>query len=725
MIGESVPRTEDRELLTGSAEFLDDLKIDGCLHAVFVRSTVAFADVRGIDTSAAARMPGVVAVFVASDLGLAPMGGMGRRGQAVPGRPVLASETVKFVGEPIAVVVAESRAQAVDAAEAVVIDYDVRPAVPDPAASTKFVGVAEPEGAPDVTAGADVVVRGTFQNNRVAPVPMECNGCAALPEGERLTVWASTQIPHRVRDAIAAGLEIDPSLVRAIAPWVGGGFGAKKMHQEYLVVAAAARRLNRPVKWFETRSENMLTLQHGRAQTQQVALAAKRDGTITGLHARVTVDSGAYSGGFFGGNTSRLCLGNYAIPAVNFGSRGVLTTTTPTGAYRGAGRPEATALIERAVDLLADELGMDPVELRRRNLIPRDAFPYRTATGLVYDSGDYERVMDMALEIADYEQLRREQDARRERGDAVQLGIGVIMFVETSGGGREFGSAQVHPDGTVTVLAGTSPQGQGHGTAYAQIASTVLGVSLESVRVIESDTGVVPRGMGTMGSRSLQMAGNAVHRACEEVVDQARRVAARLLEAAPEDVVRFDGGRFGVAGVPARALGWAELAAESELRAELDHGQDGPTCPFGCHVAVVEVDTSTGDVRLVRYIGVDDSGVLVNPMLAEGQIHGGVAQGIGQALFEQVRFDADGNPLTANLASYAIPSAAELPSFEISHTVTPSPLNPLGAKGAGESGTCAAPPAVQNAVVDALSHFGVRHIDMPLTPERVWCAING
>jgi carbon-monoxide dehydrogenase large subunit len=472
-----------------------------------------------------------------------------------------------------------------------------------------------------------------------------------------------------------------------------------------------------------------------------VEMAATRDGVVTGLRVRIVADAGAYPGSaaFLPELTYVVASGPYRIPRIEFKAEVVCTNTTPVGAYRGAGRPEGIALVERAMDLLASEVGLDPVEVRRRNLVPKDAFPYASATGAVYDTGDYEQALDKALSLVGYEELRKEQVERRGSGDSRLLGIGVSCYVEVTAMeiGQEFGSAEVHPDGTVTVLTGISPHGQGQETSLAQIASATLGVPFEAVEVVHSDTGVVPRGEGTMGSRSVQAGGTAVLRACEGVIDKARRVAAHVLEAGLEDVVLHDGGRIGVAGAPERALSWPELASAASDAARLPGGMepglafatdfsqsDDGTFPFGTHVAVVEVDAETGLVELLRHVAVDDCGRIINPALVEGQVHGGVAQGAAQALFEEVLFDDAGNPLTGNLMTYAMPSAADLPSFETAHTETPTPLNPLGAKGIGEAGTIGSTPAVQNAAIDAISHLGVRHIDMPLTPERVWRAIR-
>jgi carbon-monoxide dehydrogenase large subunit len=504
-----------------------------------------------------------------------------------------------------------------------------------------------------------------------------------------------------------------------------------------VVVAALARRLGRPVRQVDGRSETMLAMTHGRAQVQDVEVAATRDGRITGLRALLVADGGAYPGEATAmpSSTRFMASGVYRIPRIEVAWRCVATNTAPVAAYRGAGRPEATAMVERAVDLLAARLRLDPAELRRRNLIPARAMPYTTATGARYDSGDYAAAMDRVLEAAGYDQLRAEQAGRRERGEVRQLGIGLSVYVEVTGFGSEYGEVVVEPGGRVTARTGVSPHGQGHETAFAQLVAATLGVGPGQVTVVHSDTAAVPRGEGTMGSRSLQVGGSAVAEAAGQVLDKARALAAHLLEAPVEDVAVFPGEGLGVAGAPETALAWAELSVaaadpsrrppgmDAGLQAAVDFELERSTFPFGAHLAVCEVDTQTGLVRLLRHLAVDDSGRILNPVLAEGQVHGGIAQGIAQALFEEVGYDEDGNCLNGNLSVYAMPAAADLPAFETLRTQTPTPLNPLGAKGIGESGTIGATPAVQNAVVDALAHLGVTHIDMPLTPERVWRAI--
>ena len=594
----------------------------------------------------------------------------------------------------------------------------------------------ETPGPSDALGGADVVVRGRFENQRVAVVPMEGSAIAVLPGREgsefKLTAYVACQMPHMTQGQLADALGIPAAEIRVIAPHVGGAFGAKHLTAEGIVAAKAALELGRPVKWVETRSENMVAMAHGRGQVQYVELGLKRDGTVVGMHCRIVGDSGSYAG--FGGMlpgmmTRIMASGCYRIPKIGFDVAVAITNTTSMGAYRGAGRPEAAAFVERIMDMAADELGIDPAELRRRNLLRPDEFPYATVMGAVYDSGDYEATLAEALRIARYDDLRAEQAERRRRGDRLQLGIGMSVYVEITGsGGEEFASVEVHGDGTVTVKAGTSAHGQGHATAFSMMVADRLGIAMENIRFVQSDTAQVRRGGGTGGSRSLQMGGSAVSESAALVLERARELAAEMFESAAEDIVLSEG-RFIVAGVPSRALGWPEISqAASEkgepLLVEHDSHQEGSTFPFGAHVSVVEVDMETGEVKPIRHIAVDDCGRILNPLLVDGQVHGGLASGISQALWEQYVYDDDGNPLTSTLADYAIPSAAELPSFELAHTETPSPLNSIGAKGIGESATVGSTPAVQNAVVDALSHLGVRHLDMPCTPERVWRAIR-
>lgn len=780
LLGNRVRRVEDPDLLTGRGTFVGNLKIPGCLAAAFVRSPYAHARVTSVDTSAAAGAPGVVAAYSAADLDLEPLSGLFVLNAACA-RPPLATEKVRFVGDAVAIVVAENQAAANDAAELVVVDYEPLEAVVDPLEATApsaslqfdevgsnmvagFAGASEP----DPLAGAARVVRAQLENQRVAVVPMETDAIAAVPgddrDGHELTVYVSTQMPHDIWDRVSKYFDIEKDRVRVVAPHVGGAFGSKVgLGAEHAAVVAAALRLGRPVRWVQTRSESFMGLPDGRGQLQWVELGFDEDGRITGMHCRVLGDAGAYAG--FGGAlalgpTRMMAEGVYRIPVIRYDVAAVVTNTTPMGAFRGAGRPEAAEFLERMMDIAAAELGKDPVELRRLNLRPAFSEPVTTAVGTTYDTGDYEVALARALELAGYDALREEQAARRARGDTVQLGIGVGVYVEVTGGGSELGAVEVHEDGSATIRVGTSSHGQGHATAFSSIVSDTLGIPLEHVRFVQSDTALVPRGGGTGGSRSLQIGGSAVLRAAEEVLAQARALAATELEAAPEDVVVFEGGRIGVAGVPSRALAWGDVARLADqaagaapapssadpspdsdgrgdgdrdgsrppglgpLGAALDFREADSSFPFGAHVSVVEVDMETGKVKPLRHVAVDDCGRILNPLLVTGQQHGGIGQGMAQALFEEKLFDEAGNPVTGTLADYEMPSAAELPSFEASNTETPTPLNPLGAKGIGESGTIGSTPAVHNAVVDALAHLGVRHVPMPCTPERVWRAIE-
>jgi carbon-monoxide dehydrogenase large subunit len=752
LLGTAVVRVEDPELLEGRGTFVANLRIDGLLHLRFVRSTVAHARITSIDASEAAALPGVVAVLTGDDLDLPAHHGLFVFNPALP-RPPLARGTVYFVGDPLAIVVADTAAAAEDAAEAVVVDYEPLPAVVDmeaaldPATPQVYdalpgnlaAGQRSPD-APDLLADADVVVRARIENQRVAVLPMEGNSIAVVPgddgAGHQLTIHVSTQMPHGMAKQVARVFSVPIEAIRVIAPHVGGGFGGKAgLQAEYSVAIGVARHLDRPVTWTETRSENLVAMPQGRGQVQYAEMGFRSDGTIVGLRVRSVGDAGAYAG--FGGalllGPSRMMAqGVYRIPKLGFEGAVAATTTTPMGAFRGAGRPEAAALLERIMDIAADELGIDPVELRLKNLLGSDVFPFVTLTGVTYDSGDYAAALREVVRAAGYDELLAEQAARRQRGDSKLLGIGVASYVEITAGGSggEYGSVEVHDDGTATIRVGTSAHGQGHATAFAMIVADRLGIPMEDVRFVQSDTAVVPRGGGTGGSRSLQLGGTAIAQAAEAVLERAKDIAGRLLEADPADVVVTDDGRLGVAGVPARSFTWAEIATAAvadggdPLAVGLDSSQDGATFPFGAHVAVVEVDSETGHVEVLRHVAVDDCGRILNPLLVTGQQHGGIAQGIAQALWEQVVYDEDGNPLTSNLADYAMPSAAELPSFEAGNTQTPTPLNPLGAKGIGESGTIGSTPSVQNAVVDAVSHLGVRHIDLPCTAERVWRAIE-
>ena len=725
ILGHSVLRREDAALLTGGRAYVDDLDLPA-RSVVFVRSDVPHGRIVGIS--------GGEGVYTAEDLNLPDM----LAGPPAPshfGRPALARGTVGYVGDPVAAVVADTLAEARDRAEEVTVEIEELPAVSDLNDATEVVFEVDPLDDPEALEGADVVVPFRYVNQKIAPAPMETNGILAVPNADdrgRLGLWVPTQCPFSVRATIATCLGLDTEQVHVVVPATGGGFGAKgHAYVEQVVTAALAVRLGEPLLWIESRTENMLHMGHARGQVQDVRIGARSDGTVVGMRISVTQDAGAYPdiGAWLTFYTKMMASGTYRIPRIDFRARSVVTNSAPTGALRGAGRPEAAALVERGMDLVAAELGLDPVEVRRRNLIEAHSDPVETPTGAVYDSGDYLAAMERAVELAGYDDLRAEQSERRRRGDRFQLGIGVANYIEVTGNGpsTDYGSVEVHTDGTVTVLSGVSSHGQGHQTTYAQIASAQLGIPHDHIAVVQSDTDLVPRGNGTYGSRSLQLGGSAIDRAAAAVTEQARRVAAEHLEANIDDIDVYHGEGLGVAGSPDTVLSWArlvELSPES-LAAECDFDQGARTFPFGTHVAVVEVDTETGAVRQLRHLCVDDCGNVINPLLAEGQQHGGIAQGIAQALWEEMVYDEGAGPRTTNFGDYLIPSAAEFCNFETHRNTTPTPLNPLGAKGIGEAGTVGATPAVQSAVIDALAPYGVRHLDMPLTPEKVWRALSG
>jgi carbon-monoxide dehydrogenase large subunit len=756
ILGNAVLRLEDPTLLTGEGKYVDDLVETGMLYVGLVRSPVAHGTIRSVDLGDADTMPGVVAVFHAgNDLGMPAMQGF----PMLPpdfNRPIFAGERVRFVGDVIAAVIAESQAQANDAAEHVTAEIDPLPVIltaadglaadapllfPETGSNVCFATEFGKDGG-DPCEGADAVANVTMVSQRLAGVPMENNGVVAVPEDGGLTMWLSHQAPHSVHGGYAPMLGLEPERLRIICPWVGGGFGPKAAgYVEHLIAAKAALTLGKPVKWVESRSEDMVSLVHGRDYVMTARLGVNNDGKIVGLDCEVLAAAGAYPaiGAILPLLTQMMSVGVYEVPKVRFDAKTVLTNNTTVGAYRGAGRPEATQLIERVLDVAADQIGIDPAEIRRVNFMQPASFPRTTITGANYDSGEYEKALDAVLAASDYTALRAEQAARRESGDTKQIGIGVSAYVEVTapvGLHVEWGACEVNADGSATVFAGTSVHGQGHQTAFAMLASDVLGIPMDKITLVNSDTARVPRGSGTLGSRSLQTAGSAIHLASEGVLDRAKQIAAHMLEASADDIVVGDGG-LQVAGVPSNSVTWADLVAASNdptklpegveagaLRHELDFDGTDSTFPFGAHVSVVEVDTETGGVTMLRHVAVDDCGRILNPLLVRGQQHGGIAQGAAQALYEHVMYDADGNPITSNLMDYAIPSAAELCSFETSNTQTDSPRNPLGAKGIGESGTIGSTPAIQNAVVDAVSHLGVTHIDMPCTAQRVWAAIN-
>ena len=711
-----------------------------------VRSDLPHGIITDIDVEDAVDAPGVVAVFTHADLGLADFGvgspGADRRFT----QPVPARDRVRFTGEAVAVVIAETDQQAEDAARLVWVDIDPLPSVTSPidamaeGAPLLFPEIGTnialdttgTEPAEDPLAGAEVVIRKEFYNQRVAGLPLENSNCLAVPDGDRLDVWTGSQNAFVHRNVISRCLGIDRDLVRVVVPDMGGGFGVKIAPvAEQVLCAAAAHRLGRPVRWQETREENLLTMPHGRAVYQFVELGALRDGTLTGLRVHTVAESGGYVyfGAYLPEFTIMVANGAYDIPRVQFTYQSVVSNTCPINAYRGAGRPEATCYLERCMDLLAEELQMDPADLRRKNFIQPHQFPYRTPTRQLYDSGDYDAALDRALEMVDYPGLRRRQSRRVERGDRWRLGVGLSTYVEITApqGRTEWGSVTVRDDGMIEVATGISSHGQGHETSLTQIAADVLRVPMDRIVYIQGDTDRVASGGGTMGSRSLQLGGTAVLEAGQDVVEKGKKMFAALNEAAVEDVVVGDGGRVSVAGSPDISMTWWELARTTGdgLSSQLSFDQPEATFPFGTHVAVVEVDTETGDVRYLRHIAVDDCGKILNRRLVDGQVQGGVGQGAGQALLEQVLYDEEANPLTTNLTTYLVPTAANMPSIEIDHTVTPTIQNALGVKGIGEAGTIGATAAIHNAVLDALRPLGVDHLDMPLTPVRVWEAIGG
>jgi aerobic carbon-monoxide dehydrogenase large subunit len=744
-------RTEDPRFLTTGGVYTADLhdeQLAGACHVQFVRSPIAHGRIRSVDLDAARQAPGVIAAFTWADLADLPVIGPPMPGMmnGEMGQWPLARDVVRWVGEPVAVIVTEGRYQGEDAADLVDIDYDPLPPVIDmadaaadgapllfPAAGTNVAASFGDRAAlaADLFDDCEVVVSRTIANQRVAPAPMEVRAAAACWGADgRLTAWIPNQGAQGTRAALAGMLGMDQAGIRIITPDVGGAFGAKfGADPEHAVVCWVARKLGRPARWTETRYENLLGMTHGRAQRQKITIGGRRDGTVTAYRLEILQDSGAYLrfGAFLPFLTILMAPGPYAIPRAEAVATSVVTNTTPVGAYRGAGRPEATAAIERAMDLFAAEIGRDPAEVRRKNLLPKFTEPHTTAFGAVYDSGDYAVALDVALAAAGYADLRAEQAKRRADGDVVQLGIGLSCYVEITGAGAEAGNpsenatVEVHPDGSATILTGTSPHGQGHATVWAMLASDELGIPIDKITLKWGDTDLIPEGGGTGGSRSLQQGGAAVQQASRELIDVARLRAAGELEANPADLV-FDARRsaFAVAGDPDVSVPLARLAEAERLFVRAVFSAPGATFPFGAHVAVVEVDTETGKTVLRRVVTVDDAGTIVNPLIAEGQRHGGIAQGAAQAFLEEVVYDADGNPLTSSFADYAFLSATEVPSFELTDMETPTSYNPLGAKGIGEAGTIGATPAVQNAIIDALAHLGVRHIDMPATPLRVW-----
>jgi aerobic carbon-monoxide dehydrogenase large subunit len=754
-VGRPLRRREDAPLLIGRGRFVDDLSAPGVVHLALLRSPHAHAGVARVDARRARKAPSVIAVVTAAELdaiGPLPVNRL-FRDMIVPPNPLLAGERVHAQGTPVAAVVAESVAAAWDAVALIDAAYEPMAGVATPRAAlaagaprlfgeapgNRALGQTWRAGDPDgAFAGAARVVEVTVQQNLVAGVPMEPRGALAAWDEttSELTLWTSTQAPFRIRSEVARMLGLDEARVRVIAPDVGGGFGVKGgPYREEPLVAWLARRLRRPVKWISTRQEDLLTTQHSRGAASTGALALDADGRIRGLRARIEAPLGAYlsfSASTNPRNHARCLPGAYTIRDVDIQVAGALTTTPPVGAYRGAGRPEAAFLIERLVDEAAHALGLDPADIRRRNLIPREAFPYTTATGQVYDSGDYAVALDRALAAAEYDGLRRAQAERRRRGDLV--GIGLSTYVEPAALGWESGVVRMERSGAVTAITGSSPHGQGHETTFAQVVADHLGVEPDVITVRHGDTAGAPQGSGTAGSRSTALGGGALVLAARDVRDKGRRLAASMLEAAVEDVVAVPGG-FHVVGAADRTVVWRSVADlayrmgalpagfEPGLEATRFFEAPGEVWSSGAFVVAVRVERETGVIVVERIVWVDDAGTIVNPLLADGQLEGSLAQAWGQIVMEAITFDADGHLLTGTLMDYAIPRADEVPVAEILHVHTASPYNPLGAKGLGEAGTIGLPPAVVNAVVDALSPLGVRHLDMPLTPARIWAKI--
>jgi aerobic carbon-monoxide dehydrogenase large subunit len=776
-LGRARKRKEDARLITGRTRWTDNIVLPGMLHMAVVRSPLAHAKITGINTDTASKMPGVYGVFTAGDLGAEdislPCVWQVTPDMKSPKAPPLAVDTVHFAGEGIAVVVARDAASAEDAASAVEVDYDELPPVldmeaaladgatlvhPDLGTNRNALWVfdsAEAGTGGDVEQAirdAEVVIKRRFHQQRLMPAFMEPRSVVVDPTGEQLTMWSSTQVPHIVKTMTALTLGLPEHKVRVIAPDVGGGFGGKLqvIPEEFLTVLAA-RRMGKPVKWTETRSESMVATHHGRAQIQDLTLAARRDGRVTGLKVELMADMGAYLRIITPGTPllgAFMFTGIYKFPAYRLACTNVFTTKTPTDAYRGAGRPEATFGIERMMDELAAELGMEPLELRERNWIKHEEFPFTTVAGLTYDSGNYEAATAKAKELFDYEGLRAEQRRRREANDPVQLGIGISTFTEMCGlapsrilgalsygaGGWEHASIRMLATGKVEVVTGVSPHGQGHETAWSQIVADRLGVSFEDVEVLHGDTQLAPKGMDTYGSRSLAVGGIAAVKAADKVIEKARKVAAHQLECS-EDDLEFVQGKFTIKGtdrgVTIQDVAFTTFAAhnlpegmEPSLDSEATYDPENFSFPHGTHLCATEVDTETGQVTIRSYVCVDDVGTVVNPLIVEGQVHGGLAQGVAQALFEEAVYDEGGTLISGTLADYLVPSAADLPSFTTDRTETPATSNPLGVKGVGEAGAIASTPAVVNAVLDAVRHLGVTDIDMPCTPQRVWRAVQ-
>ncbi|MEE8601464.1 xanthine dehydrogenase family protein molybdopterin-binding subunit [Euzebya tangerina] len=770
LVGAAVLRKEDPNLLVGRGTFTDDLHPAGTAFMAFVRSPEAHARITGIDTSAAADMPGVHGVWSLAELslgegeGIPPLPG-------VPGleRPALADGVVRFAGEPVAVLVADDRYLAADAVEAVDVDYEPLPAVAsipaalaedapllyEPVGSNVVFGIPWEDDAEAELAAAQNRTSIRLVNQRCAPVPLEPMVILADASAEGLTVHVTFQAPHHLRTKLAGWLGEKEHRIRVIAPDVGGGFGSKiNFTPELFLAPLLSRQLGRPVKHCQTRSEAMQLMYHGRDQIHDVEVGFDDDGRVRALRNMISQNVGGYpdpNGMGMAVLTTWMSAGCYKIDKVAAGFQNVVTNTTPIAAYRGAGRPEATYMIERVMDLVADETGLDPADVRRRNFIGPDEFPFSQphAEAVHYDTGNYEAALDKLLEMLDYDTLKQEQAARRDDPDRPLMGIGMSTWVEIASfgprgslegfghlGSWESAKVRLQPDGSVVVNVGSAPHGQGHETAFAMIAADELGVDYDNIIVRAGDTETMPQGIGTMGSRSVPIAGSAVKAASEKILVKAKEIAAHLIEANPDDLELRDGG-FGVIGSPEDHVNWQAVAHASFQPGQLPEGvaaggldeqvfQEVPnfTYPSGAYGCVVGIDRDTGEVRVERYVLVDDCGTVINPLLAKGQVHGGAAQGIAQALYEAVVYDDAGQPQTSSLLDYLAPAATELPAFEEGRVSTPTPVNPLGAKGIGESGAIGSPPAVVNAVVDALSHLGVRHLDMPLSPEKVWNAMN-
>ncbi len=766
MVGARVRRKEDPRLITGSSTYVDDIQLPRMTYLAIARSPYAHGILNGIDTSAAEALPGVVAVLTATDLEkILPNFETEMKGETsaeedevtdeIPVPPILplARDKVRYVGEPVVAVIAETRAIAEDAIELVDIDID-------PLDATIDVFESMDDGAPQLYdtvknnisvryggkrgadsdaafASAPVTIKARIRSQRLNAVPMEPRGVLATRDHVTggLTFWTSTQAPHWNRNSIADALGISQSQVRCIAPEVGGGFGQKiGAYPEDYVVCAAAWNLGRPVKWIETRSENMLSSSHGRNQWADMEAAADESGKILALRARVYLDCGAFPKGLdLGNSTWIMATGCYDIPALDYEVIGVYTNTGGNGAYRGAGRPEAAYYVERVIDLVADEAGLDPVDVRRRNFIQPEQFPFMTLTGKRYDSGEYEKPLDKALEIGDYPALRKEQAEARKQGR--YIGLGLASYVEICGfGPYESSTVRVEPSGDVSIFTGISPHGQGQETTFAQMAADSIGADFANVIVHHGDTANTPQGNGTMGSRGLAVGGAALMLSLNKVQEKSRRIAAHMLEAAVEDVELIDG-TYRVKGVPEGGLTLgdiADAAYSGNIPDDVDAGLESTdffspkdtTYPFGTHLAVVEVLPTTGEVKFLRYIAVDDCGPIISPMLVTGQVHGGLAQGIGQALYEDMHYDDTGELLSGTLNDYTVPRATHFPTFESHHTETPTDVNPMGSKGIGEAATIGATPATANAVIDALEPFGITHLDVPMTPQRVWQAIQ-